>query len=104
MPSWRKRGPRVNARHAALVGHGAGRHRVRAVQFLWVRPAPEQLPSLFGGVQSARCRVSGRDSVMSTLPPAEPIIAVDLTVEPKQIREGGYVPQSSTARRCMSVQ
>ena len=31
---------------------------------------------------------------MSTLPPAKPLIAVDLTAKPKQIREEGYVPQS----------
>src|SRR5262249_25869398 len=26
-------------RHAALVGHGSARHRVRAVPFLWIRHA-----------------------------------------------------------------
>ncbi len=31
---------------------------------------------------------------MPTLPPAKPIIAVDLAVERKQIREESYVPQS----------
>ena len=31
---------------------------------------------------------------MSTLPPRKPVIAVDLTAKPKQIREEGYVPQS----------
>ena len=30
---------------------------------------------------------------MSTLPP-EPVIAVDSTAKPKEIREEGYVPQS----------
>jgi hypothetical protein len=31
---------------------------------------------------------------MSTLPPAKPVIAVDTTAKPKQVREEGYVPQS----------
>ena len=37
-------------RHGALVGHGPARHRVRAVQFLWIRHAtPLQLLPLFRG-------------------------------------------------------
>ena len=35
---------------------------------------------------------------MSTLPPANPVIAVDLTAKPKQIREEGYVPQSANGK------
>ena len=82
---------------ARRVGHGPARHRVRAVQFLWIRHAtPLQLFSLFRGegVSGARSAASRRNSVMSTLPPAKPVIAVDLTAKPKQIREEGYVPQS----------
>ena len=41
---------------------------------------------------------------MSILPPAKPIIAVDLTAKPKQIREGGLFRGQLTARRCISVQ
>ena len=35
---------------------------------------------------------------MSTLPPAKPVIAVDLTAKPKQTREEGYVPQSANGK------
>src|SRR5262249_33443702 len=35
---------------------------------------------------------------MSTLPPAKPVIAVDLTAKRKQVREEGYVPQSVNGR------
>jgi AAA domain len=35
---------------------------------------------------------------MSTLPPAKPVIAVDLTAKPKQMGEEGYVPQSANGK------
>src|SRR5262249_1095868 len=81
------------------VGHGPARHRVRAVQFLWIRHAtPSQLLPLLCVEGGARCRASGRDSVMSTRPAAKPVIAIDLAATRKQVREESYVPRSANGR------